>query len=367
MNNPFESGLVLKRYPVRKGETLQAWDSADELILHHLNQGPLSLKNQASPRILLINDRFGSLACALNDFNVSSYTDSYVSFRSAQMNSENRMSPLSSLEELSGNYDIVLIQVPKNMSYFEDILCHLTSHLHSESQLVCGYMIKHQAKASFELLEKYIGKTKTSLAQKKARLIFASFEKSKICASPFPLSIHLDGFEKAFINHSNVFSREKLDIGTRFLLSHIPHGDYQTILDLGCGNGVLGIAAKQANPKAQIVFTDESKMATQSAEANYNNYFTDSARFLWTYCYENQEVQPVDLVLCNPPFHQGNTLGDYIAQQMFKDAHRALKPGGTLRVIGNNHLQYHQILKRIFGNSKIIATNNKFMIVDAVA
>jgi 16S rRNA G1207 methylase RsmC len=70
--------------------------------------------------------------------------------------------------------------------------------------------------------------------------------------------------------------------------------------------------------------------------------------------------------LCNPPFHQETTIGDFIAWQMFVDARRALKTGGVLRVIGNSHLGYHLKLKRIFGKSKIIVSNERFMIVEAV-
>jgi 16S rRNA G1207 methylase RsmC len=110
-------------------------------------------------------------------------------------------------------------------------------------------------------------------------------------------------------------------------------------------------------------------MAIQSAQANFKNYFPEAtpeeSEFHWTNCFENPKPSLIDLVLCNPPFHQGNTMGDFIAWQMFTDSHRALVPGGMIRVIGNSHLKYHQTLKRIFGNSKIVASNNKFTIVDA--
>ena len=59
-------------------------------------------------------------------------------------------------------------------------------------------------------------------------------------------------------------------------------------------------------------------------------------------------------------------MGDFIARQMFVDAHRALKPGGLLRIIGNSHLEYPFMLKKIFGNSRVVATNNKFKITDAI-
>ncbi len=357
---PFKLPPDLKRYPVRKNELLQAWDSADELILKHL--GGIDLTGQ---KILVVGDSFGALSCALEGFDITTYSDSYVSTRAIQLNSQGRIHPVNRLESLAGDFDIVLIRIPKNMSFFEDILCSLSARLKPTSRIICGYMIKYQSKTSFELLERYIGKATTSLAAKKARLIFADFQRSPV-KSPYPIQVRMNGFEIPFSQTSNLFSREKLDIGTRFLLENIPNDEMKTLLDLGCGNGIVGIAAKQLNPDAKITFCDESELALESARSNYKNYFSDSAEFIWTNSFEDGKPASFDWVICNPPFHQGGTIGDFIAWEMFTDSHRVLRPGGRFRVIGNTHLQYQHSLKRIFGNSEIVASNSKFTIVDAI-
>ena len=350
--------MNLQRYPHIKNDTLQAWDSADELMLAHSKTQDLSGK-----RVLIINDRFGALSCGLAGHDCTTYTDSFVSSMGIRLNSGQQVQPISTLSELSGQYDYVLMQIPKNMSFLEDILCRLTAHLKPSSQLVCGSMVKHLAPTSFELLNKYIGQTSTSLAEKKARLVFARFEKT-VVPSPYPQSVKLDSFELPFSHNSNLFSRDKLDVGSRFFLEHIPQGPYRSILDLGCGNGVIGIKAKQQNPTARLTFSDESAMAVGSARVNYQKYFQDEAQFIWTNCFEGQPKGTFDLVLCNPPFHQGTTIGDFIAWQMFQDAYEALKVGGVMRVIGNSHLGYQVKLKKIFGQSTIVATNQKFLICE---
>ena len=351
---------TLKRYPDNPKSNLQAWDSADELILSYLAAFDLSEK-----RILIVNDAFGALSCALNQGERTTYTDSYVSHRALMLNSKGERGSINNLDQLSGIYDLVLIKLPKNLSFLEDILCHLSQHLQAGSKLVCGAMLKHLSPAVFPLLQKYIGETTTSLAEKKARLVFAEFQREPV-ESPYPLEVEIEGFAHPFTNHSNLFSREKLDAGTKFLLAHLPEGSFSRILDLGCGNGILGIAAKKRSPEAQIVFSDESQLALLSAQANYAKFFSDSPELVWTNGFEDQPRETLDLVLCNPPFHQETTIGDFIAWQMFVDARRALKIGGMLRVIGNSHLGYHLKLKRIFGKSKIVASNERFMIVDAV-
>jgi 23S rRNA (guanine1835-N2)-methyltransferase len=394
-NSPFDrTELELRRYPFRSDDLLQAWDSADELLLQHLSTSGASggqlaegdhdkvavMPDRAQmwmdlrgQRILIANDSFGALTCALANCGaeITSYTDSFVAAKATRLNLARvknipaSLKLISDLAELSGVYDLVLSRVPKNMSFFEDLLCRESEHLGSHSRVVCTAMVKHLPKTAFDLLNQLIGTTTTSFEKKKARLIFANFEKLPT-RTPFPLQVNIEKFSEPFTHHSNLFSREKLDIGTRFFLEHLPVGNFQTILDLGCANGIVGIAVQKMNPQAKIIFTDESKMAIQSAQMNADR-FSPSANhtFVWTNGYENQPKESVDLVLCNPPFHQQNIVGDFIAHQMFVDARNVLRAGGQLRVIGNVHLPYPGLLKKIFGNSKVIATNDKFMVVDS--
>jgi 23S rRNA (guanine1835-N2)-methyltransferase len=376
--------LNLNRYPRRPRELLQAWDAADELLIAYLTElAEADAGRFATQRILILNDSFGAIGCALEALHkgpVVAYTDSFLAAEGARRNSEGRIQSLSTLAEFQGEFDLVLLRLPKNLSFFEDELLSLRTHLKPGARLICGAMLKHLPKAAFELLEKYMGKTSASLAKKKARLIFSEFEPTPerlAFKSPYPLELRANELgdlgvkglklDKPFLNHSNLFSREKLDIGTRFLLENLPRDLGQsTVLDLGCGNGIVGIAVRALNPKARVVFTDESRMAVLSAEINYARYFKDgAAAFHWTHSFEKGESESVDGVVCNPPFHHGTTIGDHIATDMFQDAFRVLKPGGWLRVIGNSHLMYQSTLHKLFGNSELAARSAKFVVIDA--
>lgn len=375
--NPLTEPLDLKRYPLRKQDALQAWDAADALILEHLNQ--TYVPTQAPSRVLVLQDGFGALTCPLSTvphLELTTYSDSYVSHQGIDHNLQTLATNLTTqvcsperihdLQTLTGAYDLVLLKLPKSMSFLEDILATLTHHMHAESVLIVGGMVKHMARASFELIERYIGQTHTSLAKKKARLIFASFEREPV-QTPYPIMVQLDGFAQPFEHHSNIFSRHKLDVGTRFLLAHMPTcPGAQDILDLGCANGILAIKTHETHPTATLHVSDDSYMAIKSARANLKTHRDVDAQTYWTNCFEHQPEASVDLVLCNPPFHQNHTVGRFIAEQMFRDAHHSLRPGGLLRIVGNHHLRYHQSLKRRFGHSQIVAKNKKFMIVDAI-
>lgn len=93
----------------------------------------------------------------------------------------------------------------------------------------------------------------------------------------YELGYQLDDVELEMINHAGVYSREKLDLGSRLFLENLPVSDsYKTIVDLGCGNGVLGLMAAIKNPSAKIIFTDESYMAVESSIDNFMKVFDET-------------------------------------------------------------------------------------------
>ncbi|WP_372651542.1 methyltransferase [Halobacteriovorax sp.] len=350
----------LKRYPTIKNNPLQAWDASDELVLSEVDT-PKYLNLQ---KVLILNDSFGALSYGLQARDVTTYSDSFVSTKAIASNIEQRISLRSDLKRIAGNYELVILKLPKNLSFMEDILIELSNFLDKDTPIIFSGMIKHMSSGHFDLINKYIGETSTSLGKKKARLIYASFTKGP-AVSPYPISLKIDEWSTPLVNESNLFSREKLDIGTRFFLENIPSGNFTKILDLGCANGIVGLNAKKKNPDAKIVFVDDSYMAIKSSKENYNNSFEDSADYFWTNCYEQSDLPQIDLVLCNPPFHQGTTIGDFIAWQMFNDAKKKLQRGGKMIVIGNGHLRYDLKLKKIFGNCTVINQNKKFMILES--
>ena len=84
------------------------------------------------------------------------------------------------------------------------------------------------------------------------------------------------------------------------------------IVDLGCGNGVLGLVAAIRNPAATLTFVDESFRAVASAKHNWQTLFGDSRSAVFEV---GDSLTPVangsaDVILCNPPFHQSNAMGD---------------------------------------------------------
>lgn len=366
--------FVLNRLPRRSLELLRAWDAADEYLLGELAD---TIKPSAGARILIVNDSFGALAVALNAFKPGAVSDSYLSQQATRLNllenglAEHSVTLINSLEPLAGAFDLVLIKVPKTLALLEDQLIRLRPHLLPSTQIIVAGMIKMLPPSIWKLLERLIGPTTTALARKKARLIFAAPDPGLLVpASPYPVYYRLEGTDYLISNHANVFSRDSLDIGTRFFLQHLPvKQDVCDIIDLGCGNGLLGLIAAERNPAATLHFVDESFMAVASARENFYRALGTERKAVFHAGdgLKDFDAASADLILCNPPFHQQNTVGDQIAIGLFKQSRRVLRKGGELWIIGNRHLNYHIQLNRLFGKHSVVAANAKFVILKAMA
>ncbi|QWT39347.1 23S rRNA (guanine(1835)-N(2))-methyltransferase RlmG [Dickeya dadantii] len=375
--------LTLVRYPQSDRESpLQAWEAADEYLLRELAAMPIG----PGPR-LIFNDAFGALACGLQAQAPCSISDSYLSQLSTRHNlSLNGFAPesvtlLDSLAPLPDAPALVVLKVPKTLALLEHQLRQLRAVVTPQTVVIAGAKARDIHTSTLQLFEQILGPTRTSLAWKKARLIHcqpeprAIDEQPRTIDEPPQMSVWtLDGADSPIHNYrihnyANVFARSGLDIGARFFMQHLPQQLEGKIVDLGCGNGVIGLTALALNPQAYVSFFDESYMAVASSQRNVEvNRPQDMARssFVVNHALAGVGQDSQQAVLCNPPFHQQQAITDDIAWQMFLDARRCLAVGGELRIVGNRHLDYFHKLKRLFGNCENVASNAKFVVLRAV-
>jgi len=371
----------LHRFPVRKKETFRAWDAADEYVLQYLEENELLHEGMS---LLIVNDSFGALSVPLSHFTPVVMTDSYLSMQAISSNLKSNdldydsVTIINSLHApdsvLQKTADVVLIKIPRSLAMLEDQLHRIRSAVDGSTKIIAAGMTRKIHMSTLSLFEKIIGPTKTSLAHKKSRLILSEFDAGlAVAENPYPdkfkIGYQLDDVELEINNHAGVFSRDRLDIGARLFIENLPVDErYETIVDLGCGNGVLGLMAAIKNPSAKIIFVDESYMAIESSISNFVNIFgeTREAEFLQTDCLHGVAENSASLILCNPPFHQDNAINDDVAWQMFTEAKAVLEEKGELWVIGNRHLGYHAKLKHLFGACDVIASNKKFTLLKAV-
>jgi 16S rRNA G1207 methylase RsmC len=228
-------------------------------------------------------------------------------------------------------------------------------------------MIKHTPKRAYELLEACIGPTTTSLGWKKARLATARCDPTRACAAGVPPAVvEVEGLRIA--SRPNVFSWDSLDLGARRLLANLGASDRPlSAIDQGCGSGVLALALARAYPNATVLGVDESYQAVASARDNAAGAGFGEARARFVVHDDLREATDgdADLIVCNPPFHQAQAVGDHVAWGMFGQARATLARGGEYLVVGNRHLHYHEKLKRVFGRCAVIDSDKRFVVMRA--
>ncbi|MCK1803220.1 methyltransferase [Nocardia zapadnayensis] len=163
------------------------------------------------------------------------------------------------------------------------------------------------------------------------------------------------------------------------------------ILDLGCGNGWLLAALGALHPGAALTGVDVSRAAIASATVTCAAGTPDgngsraraadphhsqptcprlllqdaTAPLPWGAGAEAVAAGMFDLVVLNPPFHDGTTIETGTARTLIHRAHELLAPGGRLVCVFNSHLRYRPIVDRVFGTSVQWARDRRFTVVSA--
>jgi 16S rRNA (guanine1207-N2)-methyltransferase len=167
--------------------------------------------------------------------------------------------------------------------------------------------------------------------------------------------------------HPGIFSWEKLDQGTEFLLEHLEIQPGDQVWDVGCGYGVIGLSAILAGAE-QVIMTDINLLATAYTQINAEtNQLSEQVKI-----YPADSLSPppnhpksFDLILSNPAFHQGHSVDKSMADQLIMSAPRFLSKGGRLIIVANRFLNYDKFMREHFTQVNRIAENNKYHLIEA--
>lgn len=160
-----------------------------------------------------------------------------------------------------------------------------------------------------------------------------------------------------------VFAWDRLDPGTRALIEALELAEDHQVLDLGCGNGVVGAACALETWHGQVVLVDADINAVESARLTVEANGLENCQVLLSDCAEAVQGRKFDVVAANPPFHARREAGFQIAYQFINDACRVLRPGGRLYLVANRFLAYEDLLRRQFGGVREVAGDSRFKVL----
>ncbi|PCS21513.1 16S rRNA (guanine(1207)-N(2))-methyltransferase RsmC [Candidatus Enterovibrio escicola] len=159
-----------------------------------------------------------------------------------------------------------------------------------------------------------------------------------------------------------VFSYGALDKGSQLLLDTLPPLK-GSVLDFGCGAGVIGIAIKQRYPNTHVTMVDINALAVASAKETLRFNNIDGEVFASDVY--SAIGSKFDNIIGNPPFHVGLKTHYTATETFLEGAPAFLNKKGQLMIVANRFLRYIQFIEGTFGHCYIPNKNKKFAIYHA--
>jgi 16S rRNA (guanine1207-N2)-methyltransferase len=255
---------------------------------------------------------------------------------------------------------VVLLRLPKSLAALDGLARSIAASAPAGVVVFAGARLKYMTVGMNEVLLRSFSKLDVSHARQKSRVLIAR-EPLPVEANPVARR-HDSSLDLWVAAAGGVFAGTSIDIGTRAMTTAFDAlPDYDTAIDFGCGTGILAALLKRRRPHARVIASDISASAVESAQctAAANGLSFEVARDKGL---ASQPDSSVDLIVLNPPFHDGGAVSIDTAHEMFAEAARVLKPGGQLWTVWNSHLGYTGALVRAVGPTTQISRNAKFTV-----
>ena len=178
------------------------------------------------------------------------------------------------------------------------------------------------------------------------------------------IEYHFNNGLFCFVTDNGVFSKNEVDRGSNALISSVSDLDLgNSILDLGCGYGVIGIVMKKINPNADVDLVDINDRAVELSKINakLNNVKVN--------IYNSEDITKLnkkyDSILLNPPIRAGKK----VIYQLYRSSYDVLNKNGKLYiVIQKKHGSESSLkeLKSLFKAVKIVSRKSGYQIIESI-
>jgi 16S rRNA (guanine1207-N2)-methyltransferase len=314
------------------------WSSVTQLTNYKINV----LTNRWN---VFLNARAAGLDSLFNDFNFSHYS--------------------------SEQFDSVIYRVSKERATTYHVLNQVVRILKSRAEIYLSGKkndgIKNYVKQSSILFGH------RSQAKKVGSDYFASILKNNSPNSSLPDK----GYAKLrtvqtlkqgkYLSKPGIFGWDKIDRGSAFLIENLPHYIKtlgvrpKTVLDLGCGYGY--IACEASNYDFQYIMATDNNAAAIIAckknferllKSNYDVVASDAGGTI---------NRSFDLILCNPPFHQGFSVKPSFISKFLSSTSNLLSQSGCAIFVVNKFIPIEQVALQYFNDVKVMKSTESFKLI----
>ncbi|EAR5413904.1 16S rRNA (guanine(1207)-N(2))-methyltransferase RsmC [Salmonella enterica] len=335
---------------------MSALTPASEVLLRHSDDFEQS-------RILFAGDLQDDLPARFECAASRAHTQQFHHWQvlSRQMGDNVRFSLVAQASDVA-DCDTLIYYWPKNKPEAQFQLMNILSLMPSGVDVFVVGENRSGVRSAEQMLADYAPLNKVDSARR-CGLYHGRLEKQpRFCLESWWAEYSIDGLTIKTL--PGVFSRDGLDVGSQLLLSTLTPHTKGKVLDVGCGAGVLSAALASHSPKVRLTLCDVSAPAVEASRA------TLAANGLEGEVFASNVFSEVkgrfDMIMSNPPFHDGMQTSLDAAQTLIRGAVRHLNSGGELRIVANAFLPYPKILDETFGFHDVIAQTGRFKVYRTV-
>lgn len=170
-----------------------------------------------------------------------------------------------------------------------------------------------------------------------------------------------------FYSKPGIFGWDKVDRGSAFLVDYLPQflkrfdRHPQSVLDLGCGYGYLACEASRLGC-TRLTATDNNAAALAAVEKNLSQL--SGIHYLAVASDAGDKVDDYfDMLLCNPPFHQGFSVDGAMGNKFLDSAKSLLAAEGQALFVVNTFIPLEHRAKQYFRRVEVVANNGSFKLI----
>lgn len=183
-------------------------------------------------------------------------------------------------------------------------------------------------------------------------------------------SIFPETQDSEIISKPGVYGWNKIDQGSVFLLQTIKQqytGKPQRVLDLGCGTGLLSHQLLQIilhdNPPKTLIATDNNYAAIDCCKKNLSAFTAQSDIQVIAADCGSEINERFELLVCNPPFHQGFDVDRDLTHKFLQACKRLLAGDGSAYFVVNSFIPIEALSAEHALRCTTLSNNKQFKVV----
>jgi 16S rRNA (guanine1207-N2)-methyltransferase len=268
-----------------------------------------------------------------------------------------------------GPFNAATLRLSKDKGAFEMAVCALASVLKPGAQLWIYGANDEGIKSAHKRLGPWFTHADTVDTRRHCRVVRATrsgdSDGLRSTLNDWLCTANLEFPDGDIAHHCypGVFAKGKLDPGTALLLSVLPTpAESSHILDYACGAGVIGAALQRREPSVRLTLIDADAIAANVAQKNVPNAVVEVGADPLNIGHH----APFDLIVSNPPIHDGKERNYRVVRRLIESAARHLNPGAALWMVVQRQVPVAKPLHTHLAAASCVGDDGRFQVWRAI-